>query len=101
MLCRRFNVADSMRDCQPIKAVSPASVVRVRDPETGRLDVRATVDTPGGELIVWTPTAAETHDVVLDGPADLRTFPVGDGRVLVATVDAAGDYGLSVVRRPE
>ncbi len=71
------------------------------DPETGRLDVRATVDTPGGELIVWTPTAAETHDVVLDGPADLRTFPVGDGRVLVATVDAAGDYGLSVVRRPE
>ena len=68
----------------------------VSDPETGSLEIEATAEAAGGELIVWTPTTETTHQVVLNGLSDLRALEVGDGRILFATVDAAGAYSLRV-----
>ena len=66
------------------------------DPDTGLLEIEATADEPGGELVVWTPTTEATHRVVLDGLSNVTTIEVGDGRILTATVDATGAYSLRV-----
>jgi len=79
---------------------APGRLERVEsDPDTGRLLVEGSVAQVGGELLVWTPTAAETHAVALDGLSTLRELPVGSGRLLAATVSSAGRYALRVVSR--
>ncbi len=69
------------------------------DPDTGLLRIEASVADTGGQLVVWTPTRDETHDVVLDGLSGLETALLPGGRILTATVDATGSYSLAVEPR--
>ena len=76
---------------------TPGRLVRLSsDPATGHLVVEALAAEAGGELVVWTPTTAATHDVLLDGLVDLDARDVPGGRHLFATVAAPGPYGLRV-----
>ncbi len=67
------------------------------DFETGELAIEATAPEAGGQLIVWTPTSAATHEVTSEGLTDLIELEVEGGRLLSASVTAAGAYRLSVV----
>ncbi len=66
------------------------------DPETGAMTFEATADDAGGQVVAWTPTHEATHEVALTGLSDLETTTLPGGRILTATVDAAGLYSLSV-----
>ncbi len=67
------------------------------DPGTGRLHVVADADEAGGELVVWTPTAADAdHQVHVEGLTDVVETEVDGGRIITATVAAPGAYVLWV-----
>jgi len=66
------------------------------DPFTGQLSLEARDDDAGGTLVVWTPTSAATHVIRSEGLDDLAELVVGDGRLITATVAAAGDYTVGV-----
>lgn len=69
------------------------------DVETGHLVVEATADEAGGELVVWTPTKDDAdHQVTVEGLSDVVEHEVDGGRLITATVDAAGAYSLRVGR---
>jgi endoglycosylceramidase len=69
----------------------------VSDPDTGRLLVRATAPAAGGELVVWTPTAdGPDHRVIVEGLVDVQEHVVPGGRIVTATVAAAGAYQLVI-----
>jgi len=76
------------------RAVPGEPTALVSDPETGRLEVEATAsaDDVGEQLLVWTPTEAAGHEVRVEGLRDLTEHPVPGGRLLTATVAAAGPY---------
>jgi endoglycosylceramidase len=69
------------------------------DPETGALLLEAEAEEPGGVLVLWTPTTAEAHDIVVDGLEDLEEEPLGEGRRITATVSGAGSYRLEIGTR--
>ena len=77
---------------------TPGTFVELRsDPDTGLLKVKATVAEAGGELVVWTPTVDDAeHHVVSNGLVDVVEHPVAGGRIITATVAAAGTYALWV-----
>jgi endoglycosylceramidase len=67
------------------------------DVESGVLVVEAKADEAGGELVVWTPTKDDAdHQVTVDGLDDVVEHEVDGGRIITATVDAAGAYSLWV-----
>jgi endoglycosylceramidase len=56
------------------------------DPATGRLAVVADGAAEGAELVVWTPTTAETHEVTGSGLADIDETAVSGGRLVTARI---------------
>ncbi len=66
------------------------------DPSTGLLSLEADADTAGGMLVLWTPTEAGTHEVWTEGLDDVLEHAVDGGRLVSATVAAAGDYAIFV-----
>jgi len=67
---------------------------------TGELFVVADGGQPGQQLVVWTPTSADTHGVTVTGLDGLVETPVPGGRILTAeVVDASGTYSLQVAPR--
>lgn len=79
---------------------APGRLTEVRsDPATGNLLVEAEADEPGGQLLVWTPTVDDAdHQVTVEGLRDVVEHEVDGGRLITATVDAAGAYSLQVGR---
>lgn len=76
---------------------APGRIRRLEsDPATGRLRVEGEVEEAGGTLVVWTPTSGEAHETWTEGLEGLAEEVVGQGRILTATVAAAGDYALGV-----
>ena len=77
---------------------TPGHIVELRsDPETGLLKVKATVERAGGQLVVWTPTADDAaHPINVAGLTDVVATDVPGGRLVTATVEAAGTYALWV-----
>ena len=77
---------------------APGRLDAVRsDPDTGELEVRATAPSAGGRLVVWTPTADDRdHRVGHEGLTDVVEHPVTGGRIITATVEAAGGYLLHI-----
>lgn len=77
---------------------APGRLDEVRsDPDTGWLKVRATAAEAGGELVVWTPTeGGPDHEVTVQGLTDVVEHQVPGGRIITATVEAAGPYALWV-----
>lgn len=75
---------------------TPGALTELRsDPGTGHLKVVGTATEAGGELVVWTPTAeGDGLPITLDGLTDLEVTEVDGGRILTATVVAAGEYAL-------
>jgi endoglycosylceramidase len=65
------------------------------DPKSGRFAVAASGAPIGEELVVWTPTEADTHEVASRGVEDIEEREVPGGRIVVATV-AAAVYDLTV-----
>ncbi len=75
------------------RSISTVSI----DPETGLLKVKATVERAGGQLVVWTPTADDAaHPINVAGLTDVVATDVPGGRLVTATVEAAGTYALWV-----
>jgi endoglycosylceramidase len=79
---------------------APGRLVEVRsDPTTGSLEVTAAAPDAGGQLVVWTPTAAgEDHPIYALGLADVTEHAVPGGRIITATVAAPGTYSLWIGR---
>lgn len=77
---------------------APGRLDEVRsDPDTGWLKVRATAAEAGGELVVWTPTeGGPDHEVTVQGLTGVVEHQVPGGRIITATVEAAGPYALWV-----
>jgi endoglycosylceramidase len=77
---------------------APGRLDEVRsDPDTGWLKVRATASAAGGELVVWTPTVGgPDHEINVAGLTDVVEHDVPGGRIVTATVVAAGRYALWV-----
>lgn len=77
---------------------APGRLTEVRsNVETGHLVVRATATEAGGQLLVWTPTAAGAgHRVTVDGLDDVVEQEVEGGRLITATVSKPGDYSLEI-----
>ncbi len=77
---------------------APGRLTEVRsDVDSGRLLVRATATEPGGELLVWTPTADDAdHRITVEGLTDVVEKEVGGGRLVTATVADKGEYVLRV-----
>jgi len=77
---------------------APGRVQELRsDPDTGELSLTASGASADDTVVVWTPTDATTHSVVVEGLSDVVEHTVEGGRVVVATVDDA-DYVLRVAR---
>ncbi len=69
------------------------------DPDTGAFTMAATAGPAdvSHQLVVWTPTAADAqHQISTSGLGDVTTTTVPGGRIITATVDAAGDYTLRI-----
>ncbi len=67
------------------------------NPDTGLLQLTATVDSAGGQLVVWTPTTADPqHRVQVDGLDDVVEQVVPGGRIVTARVSSAGTYRFAV-----
>lgn len=78
---------------------TPGSIVSISsDYELGTFDLQATATQPGQILEVWTPTASGTHHVTGTGIGAINERQVGNGRILTATVTAAGSYELHITR---
>src|SRR5690606_1274704 len=79
---------------------APGRLDEIRsDPDTGYLKVKATASTPGGELVVWTPTVDDgtpERTVNTFGLRDVVEHEVAGGRSLTATVTDPGTYALWV-----
>ncbi|WP_157789469.1 glycoside hydrolase family 5 protein [Candidatus Microthrix parvicella] len=77
---------------------TPGRITELRsDPDTGFLSMAATAPKPGGELVVWTPTTADsTHPVETRNLINVAETEVPGGRLITATVGSAGDYRLWV-----
>jgi len=70
------------------------------DHATGDLRIEAAGGQAGQQLVVWTPTTADTHDVALDGLGGLVETAVPGGRILTAdVVTGGGSYSLVVTPR--
>lgn len=79
---------------------APGRVTLLRtNPASGDLTIEGEGAHAGDELVVWTPTAGDTHDVVGDGMDGLEVLDVEGGRVIVATITADGPYALTVTER--
>ncbi|MFA9566202.1 MAG: hypothetical protein ACERLM_16110 [Acidimicrobiales bacterium] len=65
------------------------------DPETGELLLAASVASVGGELVVWTPTGADSHEMAGSGVEDIEEHEVPGGRIVTATV-AEPEYDLTI-----
>jgi endoglycosylceramidase len=77
---------------------TPGRITELRsDPATGHLKVAATAPEPGGTLVVWTPTGpGAEHPVTVRNLGPVTETEVPGGRLITATVQAAGDYRLWV-----
>lgn len=77
---------------------TPGRLVELRsDPENGYLKVKAQARRSGGELVVWTPTEdSPTHRINVQGLINVVSHEVAGGRLITATVERAGTYGLWV-----
>ncbi|MCB1026747.1 MAG: cellulase family glycosylhydrolase [Microthrixaceae bacterium] len=77
---------------------TPGRITELRsDPDTGFMKVAATATEPGGELVVWTPTSADAeHPVSVDNLTSVTETELPGGRLITATVAAAGAYHLWV-----
>jgi len=75
---------------------TPGRIVELSsDPQTGEMSITATTTSAGGELVVWTPTADDAgHRVQVTGLTDVVEHVVDGGRIITATVGAAGEYTL-------
>ena len=75
---------------------TPGRLVQLRsDPAPALMKVEATAAEAGGELVVWTPTADDAdHRVHVLGLTDVVEHAVAGGRIITATVAAAGAYAL-------
>ena len=71
----------------------------VSDPVTGELLVAATGAPVGDEVLVWTPTTADSFAVQVDGLAELVEHEVPGGRLLTVSTTAP-DWELRVVPAP-
>lgn len=71
----------------------------VSDPDAGTLSVTAEAgaDDVGNELVVWLPTGGEEDvEVTVVGLDDVERRAVPGGRLIVATVAAAGEYSIQI-----
>lgn len=76
--------------------VAPGRIVSLAsDPDTGELALTGTGAVIGQELIVWTPTTDQTHELSSVGLDQLQGHPVAGGRIVTATV-ADADYELRI-----
>ncbi len=69
------------------------------DPDTGIFRLKAQADTTdvGKQVVVWTPTKDDAaHRVVTQGLTQVKATNVTGGRIIAATVEAAGEYVLLV-----
>ena len=66
------------------------------DPETGDLMVAGEGGDPGASLVVWTPTDGSAHQLSIEGLGEPVVHVVAGGRIIVATVDGAGPYRLTL-----
>lgn len=76
---------------------TPGRLVELRsDVATGRLAVKARAGAAdvGRMLEVWTPTAEGDLPLTVRGLEDVVSHPVAGGRLITATVAAAGEYAL-------
>ena len=72
-------------------------IPRLNVAEYHRPYVAVWLEKAGGELLVWTPTAADAdHRVTAKGLADVTEHEVDGGRLITATVSAPGDYSLEI-----
>ena len=69
------------------------------DPASGRLRLEAEAEEAGGTVVLWTPTAADAGEVWSEGLAGVEEQPHGLGRLVTATVAAAGPWALGVEPR--
>ena len=70
------------------------------NPETGALSVEAVATEPAGApLVVWTPTATDTHAVETTGLERVLLHDVPGGRIVTAVPSAPGPYSLRVAPR--
>ncbi len=69
---------------------APGRIVELEsDPEAGRLVVVADRAPVGDEVVVWTPTGADSHEITLTGLGDLEQTEVDGGRILTARTESA------------
>ncbi len=80
--------------------VTPGRIQLLQNaPYSGELRIEARSADAGDQLLVWTPTADDTHAAWADGLDDLTEHPVPGGRLLTATVSEDGAYAIGVSLR--
>ncbi len=75
---------------------TPGRLVQLRsDVDSGGLFVRGDAEAAGGTIEVWTPTSSDDGIALAsEGLADITAHEVDGGRIITATVEAAGAYWL-------
>ncbi|HEY4376323.1 MAG TPA: cellulase family glycosylhydrolase, partial [Acidimicrobiales bacterium] len=67
------------------------------DPSSGRFSLTAATLVAGGQLVVWTPSAADgNHTVEVSGLDHVVEHTVDGGRIITATVTCPGTYKLHI-----
>ncbi len=76
--------------------IAPGRIQHLQsDPATGKLLLEAASAHAGQRLVIWTPTAPDTHKAWATGVENLTELTVPGGRLLTATV-AGGQYSIGV-----
>ena len=66
------------------------------NPYTGRLILEGQAFSAGQELVVWTPTTEDTHQITVEGIEEVKISSVEGGRIIRGIASQAGLYTLSV-----
>jgi endoglycosylceramidase len=76
---------------------APGRITRLESPwSTGALVLEATGAAAGAELVLWTPTGADTHTVAATGLGPLTEHIVPGGRLVTGSVVKAGGYSVTI-----
>ncbi len=66
------------------------------NPHTGQFSLEGNAISAGQELVVWTPTSDDTHEITVEGIEDLDVSFVEGGRVIRGFASQAGLYTLNI-----